>query len=65
MPPSSGSNNKAGIIVHEHSHFIVTGGTKDYVYGQDDAKDLASENSSAAILNAEYAPLILSLESTI
>ena len=51
---STGTDSKAGTIVHEQSHFTVNGGTQDYVYGQSSAKSLASSDPSEAIFNAEY-----------
>jgi peptidyl-Lys metalloendopeptidase len=50
---STGTDSKAGTIVHEQSHFTVNGGTKDYVYGQAAAKRLAISNPAQAIMNAD------------
>ncbi|KAH0580914.1 hypothetical protein H2248_012067 [Termitomyces sp. 'cryptogamus'] len=43
----------SGTLIHESSHFIVNGGTEDYVYGQSDAKSLARSNPDKAVLNAD------------
>ncbi|KAG8748284.1 hypothetical protein FRC10_007674 [Ceratobasidium sp. 414] len=51
--PNTGTDSRAGTIVHEQSHFTVNGGTQDYVYGQSAAKSLASSNPSEAIMNAD------------
>ncbi|KAH7341106.1 peptidyl-Lys metalloendopeptidase [Rhizoctonia solani] len=51
--PTTGTDSKAGTIVHEQSHFTVNGGTEDVVYGQTLAKNLAKSNPSQAIRNAD------------
>ncbi|QRW14467.1 peptidyl-Lys metalloendopeptidase [Ceratobasidium sp. AG-Ba] len=51
--PNTGTDSKAGTIVHEQSHFTVNGGTQDYVYGQSGAKSLAISNPAQAIQNAD------------
>jgi peptidyl-Lys metalloendopeptidase len=51
--PTTGTDSKAGTIVHESSHFTANGGTDDYVYGQTNAKALAKSNPSQAIMNAD------------
>ncbi|HEY3596378.1 MAG TPA: M35 family metallopeptidase [Paraburkholderia sp.] len=40
-------------IAHELSHFNDIGGTKDYVYGPDNVRDLANRDSYTATHNAE------------
>jgi peptidyl-Lys metalloendopeptidase len=50
---TTGTDSKAGTIVHESSHFTANGGTQDYVYGQTGAKNLAKSNPSQAIMNAD------------
>ncbi|KIM33629.1 hypothetical protein M408DRAFT_60879, partial [Serendipita vermifera MAFF 305830] len=50
---TTGTDSKAGTIVHESSHFTANGGTDDYVYGQTNAKALAKSNPSQAIMNAD------------
>ncbi|QRV85904.1 peptidyl-Lys metalloendopeptidase [Ceratobasidium sp. AG-Ba] len=51
--PNTGTDSRAGTIVHEQSHFTVNGGTDDHVYGQSGAKSLAKSNPDQAIDNAD------------
>ncbi|KAG9047562.1 hypothetical protein FS837_002025 [Tulasnella sp. UAMH 9824] len=51
--PTTGTDSKAGTIVHELTHFNNNGGTQDYAYGQGPAKSLASSNSNKAVMNAD------------
>lgn len=51
--PNSGTDSRAGTIIHELSHFDVLGNTDDIVYGQSGAKNLAKTNPSQAIKNAD------------
>lgn len=51
--PATGTDSKAGTLVHEMSHFIVVAGTQDYVYGQSAAMSLAMSNPAQAIANAD------------
>lgn len=51
--PTSGTDSKAGTIIHEMSHFDVLGGTEDYAYGQVDAKALAVRYPNRAVNNAD------------
>jgi peptidyl-Lys metalloendopeptidase len=51
--PATGTDSKAGTLVHEMSHFSVVAGTADYAYGQTAAKRLASTNPKRAIKNAD------------
>ncbi|CAE6412706.1 unnamed protein product [Rhizoctonia solani] len=51
--PLTGTDSKAGTIVHEQSHFTVNGGTDDHVYGQSGARSLAQSNPAQAIMNAD------------
>jgi peptidyl-Lys metalloendopeptidase len=51
--PATGTDSKAGTLVHELSHFTVLGGTDDWAYGQSAAKSLAISNPSRAIDNAD------------
>lgn len=51
--PNTGTDSKAGTLVHESSHFTVLGGTQDYAYGQSAAKSLAISSPSKAIFNAD------------
>ncbi|QRW27668.1 peptidyl-Lys metalloendopeptidase [Rhizoctonia solani] len=51
--PNTGTDSRAGTIVHEQSHFTVNGGTQDIVYGQSGARSLASSSPDRAIQNAD------------
>ncbi|KAK7016380.1 hypothetical protein VNI00_018921 [Paramarasmius palmivorus] len=51
--PLTGTDSQAGTLVHEVSHFKRIAGTDDIVYGQSDAKSLASSKPKQAIKNAD------------
>jgi peptidyl-Lys metalloendopeptidase len=51
--PATGTDSKAGTLIHESSHFTVNGGTDDHVYGQSAAKQLARSNPANAVDNAD------------
>jgi peptidyl-Lys metalloendopeptidase len=51
--PATGTDSKAGTLVHEMSHFNVTAGTDDWVYGQSGAKSLAISDPTKALNNAD------------
>ena len=51
--PMSGTDSKAGTLIHEMSHFNVVAGTDDIVYGQSGARTLADSNPDDAIKNAD------------
>jgi peptidyl-Lys metalloendopeptidase len=51
--PMTGTDSKAGTLIHEMSHFNVVAGTDDYVYGQTGAKNLAISNPDQAVDNAD------------
>lgn len=51
--PTTGTDSKAGTIVHELSHFNVVAGTDDWAYGQSACKSLAISNKTKAIDNAD------------
>lgn len=51
--PNTGTDSKAGTLVHESSHFTVLGGTADNAYGQTAAKSLAKSSPAKAIMNAD------------
>ncbi|MFT6711469.1 MAG: peptidyl-Lys metalloendopeptidase [Arenicella sp.] len=51
--PVSGTNSRAGTIVHEISHFNVVAGTDDDAYGKQDTSDLAVSNPDEAVDNAD------------
>ncbi len=50
---TTGTDSKAGTIIHEISHFNVVAGTDDIVYGQSGAKNLALSDPNQAIKNAD------------
>ncbi|KAJ6533465.1 peptidyl-Lys metalloendopeptidase [Mycena sp. CBHHK59/15] len=50
---TTGTDSQGGTLVHESSHFLVTGSTQDYAYGQTAAKALAKSNTAEAIENAD------------
>ncbi|WP_133478047.1 M35 family metallo-endopeptidase [Cognatilysobacter segetis] len=51
--PLTGTDSKGGTLIHEMSHFNVTAGTDDHVYGQTGAKNLAASNPDQALDNAD------------
>ncbi|QRW06914.1 peptidyl-Lys metalloendopeptidase [Ceratobasidium sp. AG-Ba] len=51
--PITGTDSRAGTIVHENSHFTVNGGTDDHAYGQNDSQALAKSNPAQAVDNAD------------
>ena len=51
--PTTGTDSKAGTIIHELSHFNVIASTNDHVYGQSGARALANSNPTQAIANAD------------
>ena len=51
--PLTGTDSKAGTIVHEVSHFNVVAGTDDVTYGQNSCRALADNNPNDAITNAD------------
>jgi peptidyl-Lys metalloendopeptidase len=51
--PRTGTDSKAGTLVHEMSHFNAVAGTDDVVYGQAGAKNLAISNPDQALNNAD------------
>lgn len=51
--PATGTDSKAGTLIHESSHFTVNGGTDDHAYGQTAAKQLAASNPANAVDNAD------------
>jgi peptidyl-Lys metalloendopeptidase len=51
--PLTGTDSKGGTLIHEMSHFNVTAGTDDHVYGQSGAKNLAASNPDQALDNAD------------
>jgi peptidyl-Lys metalloendopeptidase len=51
--PLTGTDSKAGTLVHEMSHFNAVASTDDRAYGQSAAKSLASSNPAGALDNAD------------
>ncbi len=51
--PSTGTDSKAGTLVHEMSHFNIVASTDDWAYGQTAAKNLARTNTTRAVDNAD------------
>jgi peptidyl-Lys metalloendopeptidase len=51
--PMTGTDSKAGTLVHEMSHFDVVAATDDVVYGQSGCRQLADSNPDDAIRNAD------------
>jgi peptidyl-Lys metalloendopeptidase len=51
--PNTGTDSRAGTLVHEMSHFTVVAGTGDHAYGQTNAKNLARSNPASARNNAD------------
>jgi len=51
--PPTGTDSKAGTLIHEMSHFTVVAGTDDVVYGQTGARSLAQSDPESAIRNAD------------
>jgi len=51
--PATGTDSKAGTLVHETSHFNNVAGTDDWAYGQSACQSLATSNPDHAIANAD------------
>lgn len=51
--PATGTDSKAGTLVHETSHFTVVAGTNDNAYGQTACKKLATKTPNKAVDNAD------------
>ncbi len=51
--PMTGTDSKAGTLIHEMSHFYVVASTDDWVYGQSGAKNLAITDPDKAVDNAD------------
>ncbi len=50
---NAGADSKAGVIIHELSHFSVVADTLDHVYGTSGAIALARSNPDQAVRNAD------------
>ena len=53
VAPLTGTDSKAGTLIHEMSHFNVVAGTDDFAYGQTAAMNLAITNPNNAVQNAD------------
>lgn len=51
--PMTGTDSKAGTLIHEMSHFTIVADTDDFVYGQTAARNLAISNPDNAVRNAD------------
>jgi peptidyl-Lys metalloendopeptidase len=51
--PNTGTDSRAGTLIHEMSHFTVVAGTDDHAYGQTAAKSLAKSSPTKALDNAD------------
>lgn len=51
--PNTGTDSRAGTLIHESSHFNVVASTDDWAYGQTAAHNLAGSNTTHAIDNAD------------
>jgi peptidyl-Lys metalloendopeptidase len=51
--PLTGTDSRAGTLIHEMTHFEVVAGTNDWAYGQTAAKALAISNPTQALDNAD------------
>lgn len=51
--PMTGTDSKAGTLIHEMSHFTVVAGTDDHAYGQAAARNLARNDPKRAVDNAD------------
>jgi len=51
--PQTGTDSKAGTLVHEMSHFSNIGNTNDVVYGQPGCRRLAIRNPAQTVHNAD------------
>ncbi|MEZ4361521.1 MAG: M35 family metallo-endopeptidase [Kofleriaceae bacterium] len=51
--PNTGTDSRAGTLVHEMSHFNVVAATDDNAYGQTACKRLAQRNTRRALANAD------------
>jgi len=50
---TSGTDSKAGTIIHELAHFTVLAGTSDHAYGQSACKSLAQSSVAKALKNSD------------
>lgn len=50
---TTGTDSRAGTLVHETTHFTIIAGTQDHAYGQNAAQSLASSDPDRAVNNAD------------
>jgi len=51
--PATGTNSKLGAIIHEVTHFFLTGNTDDIRYGKNQCLQLAQQEPDSALKNAD------------
>ena len=51
--PNTGTDSKAGTLIHEMSHFNAVAATDDHAYGQTAARSLATSDPTRALDNAD------------
>ncbi len=51
--PNTGTDSRAGTLVHEMSHFNIVASTDDWAYGQTACRSLATSNAKKAVDNAD------------
>ena len=51
--PNTGTDSRAGTLIHEMSHFDIVANTDDVIYGQAGAKNLAINDPDGATRNAD------------
>lgn len=51
--PNTGTDSRAGTLVHEMSHFNIVASTDDWAYGQSACRSLANQNPKKAVDNAD------------
>ncbi|KAF4616701.1 hypothetical protein D9613_008604 [Agrocybe pediades] len=51
--PVNGTDSQAGTLIHESSHWTLNGATRDIVYGQEAAMELARYRPDQAVINAD------------
>ncbi|KAL1920387.1 uncharacterized protein VTP21DRAFT_764 [Calcarisporiella thermophila] len=51
--PLTGSDSKAGTLVHEAAHFTANGYSRDYAYGQSANRQLAANSPDKALFNSD------------
>ena len=57
--PPTGTDSRAGTLIHEMSHFVVVADTNDWVYGQTGAHNLAGSNPNRTSGNRAVLPIVV------